>query len=171
RTRVLFRAECKGSFPRCVDWRVHHRVIVEGRIGRVLLVHVRHVAVHTRERINCRRRRFSGVGLSAGGDSAVRRGVHGRVCAVTAWAARASAGRANSSKVGFRLWALGFRGFRYSLSRYFLSLLGRALAKAESLKPKAYFVSALMMASLNIGTSSGFLEVMRLPSSTTGLST
>jgi hypothetical protein len=73
RLRLLLRSEREGAVPRRLDRRARDRSAVEGRARRLLLVHARHVAVHARERIDCRGGRLSRVGLPAGGDSALRR--------------------------------------------------------------------------------------------------
>ena len=67
---------------------------MERRARDILVVHARHVAIHARERIDCGGCRVSGVGLHAGGDPAVRRRVHGGVCAA---AAGTSGGRSSGA--------------------------------------------------------------------------
>ena len=102
-----------------------------------------------RQRIDCRGRGVPGVGLCAGGDPAVRRGVHGRVRAPAPRPARGTAGGAGAAR---RTLECGLR-----------ELVGAGHAPDCA--------TARMIASLNTGTSSGLREVIRLPSSTTGLST
>src|SRR5262245_29727166 len=108
-----------------------YRIVVEGRARGLFLVRSGHVALHARQRVDRGGGRVPRVGVHTGGDSAVRRRIHGGLCAAPAGTSR-------------RVQAGGYTATRER---------------------------ARMMAALNTGTSSGFREVMRLPSSTTGLST
>src|SRR4029450_11345888 len=106
-------------------------IVVEGGTRGLFLVRPGHVALHARQRIYRGGGRVPRVGVYAGGDSSVRRRIHGRL-------------RPPPARTSRRVQA------------------GYDTATRER---------ARMRAALNAGTSSGFREVIRLPSSTTGLST
>ena len=73
RPHLLLRAERAGAAPRRLVRRDPGRPAVAPRVRRVLLVRPRSLAIQ-RPRLDRRGRRVSGVGVSVGGDPAVRRG-------------------------------------------------------------------------------------------------
>src|SRR5205814_4284944 len=89
----------EGAFPRRLDRRGRDWSAVEGRAGGILLVDGRPVALFTSERIDFRRDRVHDLGVRAGGDSALRRGVHGRVRTAAARQAGGRAGGAGAEDV------------------------------------------------------------------------
>src|SRR5207248_8465612 len=112
---------------------------------------------HPRERVDRGGGRLPRVGLHAGGDSAVRRRVHRGLREAAPRTPRRRSRRAGAADAAVNAGQEGQEGRE---------------RKNDRLRIQAgTFDSARMIASVNIGTSSGLRDVIRLPSSTTGLST